>query len=137
MQEHPDREDEGDGQDPRERPTEPRVLHGAGELETVLRQPVGQLGVDAHGAKALGLAFLGLDDPARDLVAADHEIAHAPFLLVLEEAAVGDRRHLGALVPELPHQEEHPDAQHHVPEVPRYLGALVPELPQQEEHPGT
>jgi hypothetical protein len=118
LQEHPDHQDEGDGQDPREYPTEPRVLHGASELETVLREPVGQLGVDAHGAEALGLTLLGIDDPARDLVAADHEIAHAACLLVLEEGAVRDGCHLGALVPELPHQEEHPDPQHDVPEVP-------------------
>jgi hypothetical protein len=125
LQEHPDHQDERDGQDPRQRPTEPRVLDGAAELETVFRQPVGQFGVDAHGPESRRLAFLGIDDSARDLVAADHQIAHAPLLLVLEEAAVGDRSHLGALIPELPQQEQHPEAQDQVPEVPAPRGEVA------------
>ena len=98
---------------------------------------VGFKDVATSGAEALGLTLLGIDDPARDLVAANHEIAHAPCLPVLEEGAVRDGRHLGALVPELPHQEEHPDAQNHVPGVPLLRRELAAQsIPRRRVAPG-
>ena len=70
------------------------ALDRAGELDVVLRQLAGDVGIDAGGDEIGAALVVGLLELALDVVAADPHLGDVAGLQIVLELAVGDLRDL-------------------------------------------